>query len=224
MMTPATSSSLRPVSSVSPTSFTPHTWSTRSGPVNPTNDCRVTSGTDLLKPGGKMAKHRRLLEESVSPHALATGPDLENRLHHVVHMTLGIHSARNGQPHQLHGPRRLLAGHGVAPSEHDRPDLDGPDPRFTVELDNQRLSRQLQRADVGEEGGGVDVDRVAARRLHDGDAGAGDVLAQEGGRWNAIRQLTLAESIVQADPVATRVAPPPPAISGEALRQDQQIA
>ena len=50
-----------------------------------------------------------------------------------------------------------------------------------------------------QEGAGVEIDRVAAGRLHDGHARCGDVFAEVGGGGDAIAQVVLFERLLQAD-------------------------
>jgi hypothetical protein len=61
----------------------------------------------------------------------------------------------------------------VLAAEHDAADLDAPDAALAVEGDRERLGRELELRDVRQELPGVDVDGVAARGAHDGDAGRG---------------------------------------------------
>jgi hypothetical protein len=52
------------------------------------------------------------------------------------------------------------------PPEHHRPDLAAADAALAIEGDGQRLARVRQRGDVREKRPRVEVDGVAAERLH----------------------------------------------------------
>ena len=76
----------------------------------------------------------------------------------------GCASARPGP-----GPP-LRVGEGFGP-EHHAADLDAPDARVPIQGADEGLTRELLGRDLGAERGGIDVDRMPARRLDDRYAG-----------------------------------------------------
>ena len=73
------------------------------------------------------------------------------------------------------------------------------------------------------EGGGVDVDGVAARRLDDLDARRQQVLAQVGDAAQAVLQVVLVEHLDEALRHRFEVAAGQAAVGDESLGQDQQV-
>ena len=69
----------------------------------------------------------------------------------------------------------------------------------------------------------IEIDRMAARRLHDRHALARDVVAQVRRRRDAIAQVVLFEHFLNADGDRFQVAPGQAAIGRIAFGQDQQI-
>ena len=69
--------------------------------------------------------------------------------------------------------------------------LTGADTAFQVEGAGDRMPRERLRRDVGQEGGGVDVDGVAAWGPQDGDAGVHQALPQEARGGDAVLQIAL---------------------------------
>ena len=87
----------------------------------------------------------------------------------------------------------FAAGVRVHAAEHDAADFHRTDAGVPVQGADQRLPRELRRRDVRAEGGGVDVDRVPARRLDDLHARGQEVLAQVGDAAQAIFEIMLVE-------------------------------
>ncbi len=117
-----------------------------------------------------MAQDRRLLGKAIAGDTGPPLPHLEDCLHYIVDVALGVDPAGDGQAHQLHGSWRFLPALGITAAEHHGADLDRADSGLAIELHHQRLAGQLQRRDLGEKGGSIDVNGVAAGRLHDGNA------------------------------------------------------
>ena len=109
------------------------------------------------------------------------------------------------------------------PAEHDRADLDGTNAAGQVELHRQRLGRVGQRRDVRQRRAGVDVDRVAARRVDDRVADLVEVAAEVGRLRDAVAQVVLVQGLVEADGDRVEVASGQPAVGREALGEDEQI-
>ncbi len=77
---------------------------------------------------------------------------------------------------------------------------------------------------MGEQGFGVEVDRVAAYGLDDGDARGVERIAEVRRRTNAITQVVGADRFAKALGQRLEVASGQSAISGEALGENQHIA
>jgi hypothetical protein len=78
-------------------------------------------------------------------------------------------------------------------------------------------------AGCGAEGLGVDVDRVAARRLDDLDAACEQPLAEVGGAADAVLQVVLVQHLLEALGHRLEVATGQPAVGRVALGEDQQV-
>ena len=72
-----------------------------------------------------------------------------------------------------------------------RTNLTGAHAAFQVESAGHRMSRERLRRDVGKEGGGINVDGVAAWGPQDGDARVHQALPQEACGGNAVLQVAL---------------------------------
>ena len=118
-----------------------------------------------------MAKERCLVGELEAANLGAAPPDLKDHFHHVVDVRLRINAARNREPQQILGPGMLDAVF-VAFAEHQGADFHGADPAFDVEFGGEGDAGKLRGGNVREKGTRVDVDGMAARRLHDGHASA----------------------------------------------------
>src|SRR6516162_6636096 len=100
---------------------------------------RWSQSVNPVKAGTEMAQKRRLFHDSHPADAVAIGIHLQDRLNHVIDVTLRIHPAWNRQPQEL------VTG-GAA--EHNRSDLDRADAGVAVQFDSQGLSRELRARDV----------------------------------------------------------------------------
>jgi hypothetical protein len=134
---------------------------------------------ERLEAGREVAQLRGLLGDSEAAQVGGAARHRANNLDHVVDVRLRVNPPGDGQAHQLHRPGRLRPV-GMHP-EHDRADLAAADAALPVQGDRQRLPGILERRDVREERGRIEVDGVAADRLHAGDAGLDQRLAQVGG-------------------------------------------
>ena len=97
------------------------------------------------------------------------------------------------------------------------------DAAFEIELGGQRDAGKLVGGNVRQEGAGVEIDGVAAGRLHDGDSLLRDVVAEIRGGGDAVAQVVLFERFLHADGDGFEVAAGEAAIGGIAFSQDQQI-
>jgi len=107
---------------------------------------------------GKVAQERRLVGQ---PHPFNLGAprkDLKNDLHHVIDVALGVDAPRNGKPHEFH----LRGGGNI---------------RLPISTSGYRLPNTTRgKSDAGklidrnvrQKSFGVEIDGVAARRLHMG--------------------------------------------------------
>ena len=109
-------------------------------------------------------------------------------------------------------------------AEHDGADLAAADAALAVERDRQRLARVVERRDVGQQRPRIEVDRVAADRLDDRDAGRVERLAEVGGRADPVAQVVLVDDLAQALGDRLEVAAGEAAVGREALGQDEQVA
>ncbi len=139
-------------------------------------------------------------------------------LDNVVDVALGVDAAGDGEAQKLL-VRRLLAAVGL-PAEHDRSDLDPADPARHVQRHGQRLSRVVQRRDVGEKRLRVDVDGVPADRLDDRHAQLGEGLAEVAGRGHAVLQVVLVDDLLQPHGDGLQVASRQSPVGRKALRED----
>ncbi len=97
-------------------------------------------------------------------------------------------------------------------------------PPDLVQRDRERLTRVRERRDVGEQGAGVDVHRVAAGGLHDRHAGALQPVAEVGGGPDAVAQVVVVDDLAQPLRDGLEVTAGEPAVGGEALGEDEQVA
>ena len=129
-------------------------------------------------------------------------------------MALGVDAAWNRQSDEVH-----LRGGG----EHQGADFDGADAAFEIEFGGKRNAGELVSRDVREEGAGIDIDRVAAGRLNDGDSGCGDVVAEVGGGGDAVAEVVLLERFLHADGDGFEIAAGKTAVGWISLGEDEQI-
>ena len=150
-------------------------------------------------------------------------PDLQDRFHHVIDVTLGIDAARHREAHEFHRCCVLLSGLRIAAAEHQRSDLHGANSCLAIQLHDQGLPREVDRLQVGEERRRIDVNGVPTRWLHDRHARAGDVLAEIGGGGNTIEQVVGVERFIQAGRDGVEIAARQAAIGWEPLGEYQQV-
>ncbi len=134
-------------------------------------------------------------------------------------MALGVGAPGNGQSHQVHRRRRLAAIWVAA--EHDRADLAAADAALAVEGHRKSVAGVLQGWDVGEQGPGVDVDGVAAGRLHHRHPRRIEGVGEVGGGPDPVAQVVLVGHLAEALGDGLEVAPGEAPVSGEALGEDQ---
>ena len=99
-----------------------------------------------------------------------------------------------------------------------------PDAALAVERDRERLARVLERWDVRQQRARIDVDGMAADRLHDRDAGAGKRLAEIRGGADPVAEVVLVDDLAEALRDRLEIAAGEAAVRGEALGEDQQVA
>src|SRR3954469_23184585 len=175
-------------------------------------DPREAELCHLLKSRGEVAQPGRLLGKAVSLHVRSALPDLENGLNDIIDVALSVDPAWNRKPHQLHRCRGFLSAFRIALPEHHRSDLDPTDSCLSVQLHHQSLAGKLERGDLGEEGCRVDIDRVTAGRLHDGNPGLGNVLSQIRGRADSVKEIVLVQGLMQPNSYGVEVAAGHPAV------------
>ena len=129
-------------------------------------------------------------------------------------MALRVDAAGDGETDEVH-----LRGGG----EHERADFDRAHAAFEVKFGGEGYAGELFLRNLGEEGARVEIDGVAARRLHDGDAFGGDVVAEIGGGGDAVAEVVLVEGLLEADGDGFEVASGEAAVGGIPFRQDEQV-
>ena len=77
---------------------------------------------------------------------------------------------------------------------------------------------------MGEQGAGVDVDGVAAGGLHDRHAGAHQPVAEVRRRSDPVAEVVVVDHLAQALGDRLEVAAGEPAVGGEALGEDEEVA
>src|SRR5690348_10111047 len=129
-------------------------------------------------------------------------------------MGLRVNAAGNREAQEVHRTG-LLDAVLVALAEHQRTDFDRADAAFEIELGSEGDAGKLRGRNVRKEGAGVDINRVAAGRLNNGDAFGGNVVAEIGRGGDAVIEIVLFESFVEADGDGVKVASGEAAVSGE---------
>ena len=110
-----------------------------------------------------MPQERRFVSQTHPLNLLAPLPHCQDHFDHVIDVALGVNAARNGQPHQVHlAPRR----------KHQRANLHRANSAFQIQLRSQRHAGKLLQRNVRQESARIQIDGVAARRLHDRHAGS----------------------------------------------------
>jgi len=112
-----------------------------------------------------MAQKRSFLHNPHAADLFATLVDLQDRFHHVINMALRINPPGNGESYQFHRRRNLFPCFWIFTCEHDGSDLHTPNSGFEIEFGHQRLSRVLQRGDMGQHGLRIDIDGMPSGRL-----------------------------------------------------------
>ena len=74
-----------------------------------------------------------------------------------------------------------------------------------------------------QEGARINVNRVAARRLHDGHAVFRNVVAEVSGRGDTVFEVVLVQGLLHADGDGFEISPCQPAVGRIAFGQDQQV-
>src|ERR1051326_6197979 len=89
---------------------------------------------ELRESRGKVAQHRRLGADPVSPEPVSVLEYLDHRFDDIVDMALRVDTPWNREPHQLHGGRDKPAGGGLHATKHHAPDFHRADPGHAVKL------------------------------------------------------------------------------------------
>ena len=92
-----------------------------------------------------------------------------------------------------------------------------------VQLDGQRLARELAPRDVRQHALGVDVDGVSAGRLDNRDAGVGDVPPEVFGRYDPVAQVVRVENFGKTHRNGLQIAARQAAVGGEPLGENEQV-
>ena len=161
-----------------------------------------------LQVRGKVPQEWRLIGEPHAADFVAVAPDLEDDFNQVVNVALRVDAARNGEAHEVH-----LRGGG----EHQRADFDGANAAFEIKFGGEGDAGELVLRNVRQEGARVEVDGVAARRLHDGHAVLCDVIAQIGGGSDAVAEIVFVERFLDADSDGFEIASGKAAVGGDSL-------
>ena len=91
-------------------------------------------------------------------------------------------------------------------------------------LGGKSYAGELLDGDVWQEGFGVDVNGMAAGWLDDGDAGLGNVIAEIGSGCDAIAEIVLLQSFLNADGDRFKVAAGESTISRISLGENEQVS
>ena len=116
-----------------------------------------------------MPQQPRGFDDAETTQRVAPGADAPTGLDHVVHVSLGVHAARDGEPDQFQQRVFGLTGIRIGMGEGDRTEFNPPHAALQVQLNGQRLARELVAWNVGQQGSGVDVNGMAPGRLDDRD-------------------------------------------------------
>src|SRR6185436_1688335 len=103
-------------------------------------------------------------------------------------------------------------------AEHHAADLARADAALEIQPGDDGLSRERMRPDVREEAARIDVDRVAAGRLHRGDAGGVESVREIAHRGEPVLEVALVEHLAQADGERLEIARRTAAVRRESLR------
>ena len=187
---------------------------------------KIATGTPWDQSGSNRAvkclSTRGASDDPVAAQVVSPPRHADHGLRHVVDVRLRVDAARNGQPHQIHRCGRL-GPVGVKP-EHDRADLDASHPGLEVQGVDEGDPGIGGRGDVGQQRPGVDVDRVASRRLDDRHAGADQLLRQVFRRADPVAKVGLLDHLLEPPRDGLEVVAGQAPVGGEALGQDQQVA
>jgi hypothetical protein len=156
----------------------------------------------------------RLVQQIQSANRIAVLPDFQNYFDHVIYVALGVDAARDRQPDEVHFCRR---------SEHQCADLNRSDSSSQIEFERECNTRELLRRNMRQKRTCINVNRVAAGRLHNRHAFGRDVIAQIPGRSDPISEVIFFERLLQTHRNGFEVAASQSAICGLALRQNQQV-
>ena len=138
-----------------------------------------------------------------------------------VHVVVGVDAARDAEAHEVVATEAVLAGHGVAVSQHVA-DLAGADTGLEVELAGQGLGGELLLRDVGQHLVGVDEDGVATGGTLVGDAVLVEFLGQVVDLFDAgLNHLEL-KVFFQTDSQSVHIAAVHTAVGQEALEGDAE--
>ncbi len=153
-----------------------------------------------------------------------TGPrgDRDQHLTDIIDVALGVRAAGNGQSHKFLVSREV-GSIWLDLSEHDRTDLDSAYAAVEVEGAGKRLRRVLRGWDVREQGGGVEVDGVASGWPHDRDTGASRLVGQVGRGRRSVAKVLGVEGLDEAAGDGFEVVSGETSVSGEALREYEEI-
>src|SRR5437667_11815217 len=103
---------------------------------------RAQAGREVSQDGG-------LPFDLETPDGVAHAVALDDRLHDIIDVALGVHPSRDGQPDELHvRGRRGPGGHCRALPEHQGADLDATYAGLEIELARQGLCRQVGSIDM----------------------------------------------------------------------------
>ena len=148
--------------------------------------------------------------------------DRLHRLRHDVHVCLGVHPPRNGEPSQLELRVVMVSRVRVPAGAHDPP-FHGPYPRIEVQLRRQGLGRELVLGDVGVEGSRVQEHGMAPDRLDDRDLPVGEELAEIVHLAHPGTDVVVLQALLDPDRHGFHVPPRHAAVRVQSLVDDDQV-
>ena len=103
----------------------------------------------------EVSQQRGLLDDAIACHGVSSVEHVDDRLDHVIDVTLGVNTPRNGEPHELIGSRLLPAAAGIRVAEHDAANFDRAYARFPVQFHRQGNAGIRQGCYLRAEAGGI---------------------------------------------------------------------
>ena len=164
-----------------------------------------------------MTQNRGCLYHVHAPKGCALLPNPVDNFDYVVHVALGVGTARNRQTNQLVGRRRGFAAFRILAPEHDRPNFARPDTACEVQLHGQGLTWKIIPPDVGQKQRGVQENSMTTRGSQHGNRSLVQAVHHVCDAGCAIVQVVLAHGFVQSLSYRFQVPSGKTSVGGEAF-------